>query len=82
LPVGVGANHEYKGSLLRTQLFLAPASPAKWRADVILIQFYVDALAAKCVGQLQHSLAVLRHVVAVADENGDCVHITDIVVLD
>jgi hypothetical protein len=35
LPVSFGANHEHKGSLLRTKLLLAPARPAKRRADMI-----------------------------------------------
>jgi len=42
---------------------------------VILIEFDVDTVSAKCIGQLKDSLRVLRRVVTVADENSDCAHI-------
>ena len=43
--------------------------PAFWRTDVELIKLSIDAMTSKCIRELQHALAVLRGVVAVADED-------------
>ena len=43
--------------------------PPLRRMLVIAIELRVDAVAAQCVGETEHALAVLGRVVAVADED-------------
>jgi hypothetical protein len=76
LPVDIRANDEDEGRLLRAKLLFAPARPPLGRADMVLVQLHVHALAAEGVGQFEHLLGVGCGVVAVTDEGGCPAHVT------